>query len=80
MVGYALSIKGYRIWLPETNKVVETINVLFNKEATYEQHNRAELGSTNTHNKQENNIDSFGDKEESALHVLYVNQKQEKKH
>ncbi|GFW61802.1 retrovirus-related Pol polyprotein from transposon TNT 1-94 [Trichonephila clavipes] len=31
MLGYALSTKGYRIWLIEENKVVETINVRFDE-------------------------------------------------
>lgn len=29
LVGYALRTKGYRIWNPETRKIVETINVRF---------------------------------------------------
>jgi len=35
MVGYALSTRGYRIWLPEENKIVETINVTFNEKANF---------------------------------------------
>ncbi|GFV23395.1 retrovirus-related Pol polyprotein from transposon TNT 1-94 [Trichonephila clavipes] len=31
MLGYALSTKGYRIWLIEENKVIETINVRFDE-------------------------------------------------
>ncbi|GBN48974.1 hypothetical protein AVEN_82293-1 [Araneus ventricosus] len=31
LVGYALQIKGYRIWLPEYRKVIETINVRFDE-------------------------------------------------
>lgn len=29
MVGYALSTKGYRVWIPELEKVIETCNVSF---------------------------------------------------
>ncbi|GBN41288.1 hypothetical protein AVEN_84914-1 [Araneus ventricosus] len=29
LVGYALQTKGYRIWLPESRKAIETINVRF---------------------------------------------------
>ncbi|GBN92948.1 Retrovirus-related Pol polyprotein from transposon TNT 1-94 [Araneus ventricosus] len=31
LVGYTLQTKGYRIWLPEARKVIETINVRFNE-------------------------------------------------
>ncbi|GFV26744.1 15-hydroxyprostaglandin dehydrogenase [Trichonephila clavipes] len=31
MLGYALSTKGYRIWLIEENKVVETMNIRFDE-------------------------------------------------
>lgn len=37
LVGYTISTKGYRIWLPESNKInqiIETINVKFNEKAT----------------------------------------------
>lgn len=30
-VGYAMKTKGYRVWLPEESKIVETINVRFEK-------------------------------------------------
>ncbi|GBM83656.1 Retrovirus-related Pol polyprotein from transposon TNT 1-94, partial [Araneus ventricosus] len=32
MVGYALKIRGYRIWLPNERKIVETINVSFDED------------------------------------------------
>lgn len=32
MVGYALNTKGYRIWIPTENRIVETINVTFEEE------------------------------------------------
>ncbi|GBM39659.1 hypothetical protein AVEN_104882-1 [Araneus ventricosus] len=31
LVGYALQTKGYSIWLPESRKVIETINVRFDE-------------------------------------------------
>ncbi|GBN07807.1 hypothetical protein AVEN_240196-1 [Araneus ventricosus] len=31
LVGYALQTKGYRIWLLESHKVIETINVRFDE-------------------------------------------------
>ncbi|GBM86039.1 hypothetical protein AVEN_30533-1 [Araneus ventricosus] len=31
LVGYALQTKGYRIWLPESRKVIETMNVRFDE-------------------------------------------------
>ncbi|GBO26123.1 hypothetical protein AVEN_110470-1 [Araneus ventricosus] len=31
LVGYALQTKGYRIWFPESRKVIETINVRFDE-------------------------------------------------
>ncbi|GBO46055.1 Retrovirus-related Pol polyprotein from transposon TNT 1-94 [Araneus ventricosus] len=31
MVGYALQMRGYRIWIPSERRVVETINVTFDK-------------------------------------------------
>ncbi|GBN00063.1 hypothetical protein AVEN_69841-1 [Araneus ventricosus] len=31
LVGYALQTKEYRIWLPESRKVIETINVRFDE-------------------------------------------------
>lgn len=36
MVGYAFSTKGYRIWLPESNKIVESIHVSFNEVFDYD--------------------------------------------
>lgn len=32
MVGYALRTRGYRIWLPQEHKIVESINVSFDEE------------------------------------------------
>lgn len=34
LVEYAMATKGYRIGLPDTNKIVGTINVRFSEEAT----------------------------------------------
>ncbi|GFU18387.1 retrovirus-related Pol polyprotein from transposon TNT 1-94 [Trichonephila clavipes] len=31
MVGYAMQTKGYRVWIPEEEKVIETCNVSFNE-------------------------------------------------
>lgn len=31
LVGYAFKTKGYRIWIPETDRIIETINVLFDE-------------------------------------------------
>lgn len=63
MVDYALSTKGCQIWLPETNKVVETINVTFNEEATdFEQCKGVELGPTYILNQPESNIDFYQNK------------------
>ncbi|GFW88303.1 zinc finger protein 277 [Trichonephila clavipes] len=31
MVGYAMQTKGYRVWIPEEEKVIETCNVYFNE-------------------------------------------------
>ncbi|GBN36092.1 hypothetical protein AVEN_178782-1 [Araneus ventricosus] len=31
LVGYVLQTKGYKIWLPESRKVIETINVRFDE-------------------------------------------------
>lgn len=44
MVGYALSTKGYRIWLPEVYKVVETINVSFFENESLQRRSGAVLG------------------------------------
>lgn len=35
LVAYTMSTKGYRIWLPKSNKIIETLNIRFNKEATF---------------------------------------------
>lgn len=35
LVGYAFRTKGYRIWIPEENKIIETINVSFKEESFY---------------------------------------------
>lgn len=35
MVGYALRTRGYRIWLPDEDKVIETINVSFNEKSFF---------------------------------------------
>ena len=32
MIGYAHSTKGYREWLPDKDKIVETINLTFKEE------------------------------------------------
>lgn len=32
MLGYAFDTKGYRIWLPEENRLIETCNVKFNEQ------------------------------------------------
>ncbi|GBL79435.1 hypothetical protein AVEN_153880-1 [Araneus ventricosus] len=39
MVGYALNTRGYRIWLPNEGKIVETINVSFDEDNTLEPNN-----------------------------------------
>ncbi|GFS52567.1 retrovirus-related Pol polyprotein from transposon TNT 1-94 [Trichonephila clavipes] len=31
MIGYAMQTKGYRVWIPEEEKVIETCNVSFNE-------------------------------------------------
>ncbi|GFR29715.1 retrovirus-related Pol polyprotein from transposon TNT 1-94 [Trichonephila clavata] len=36
MLGYALKTRGYRIWLPNERKVVESINVSFNEDNVLE--------------------------------------------
>ncbi|GFX62738.1 copia protein [Trichonephila clavipes] len=46
MVGYAMQTKGYRVWIPEEEKVIETCNVSFNEsvngEAVLGLHNKSE--------------------------------------
>lgn len=63
LVGYALATKGYRIWLPDENKVIETINVSFNEDVTnLEKHNGRELGPS--YELGERNLDPFGENRE----------------
>lgn len=38
MVGYALNTRGYRIWLPDQKKVIETINVTFEEKPRNSDH------------------------------------------
>lgn len=35
LIGYAFKTKGYRIWLPDQNKVLETINVSFDERGNF---------------------------------------------
>lgn len=35
LVGYACKTKGYRVWLPNNNRIVETCNVRFNEAVIY---------------------------------------------
>lgn len=39
LVGYAFSTKGYRVWIPDTNKIIETINVTFDENLFYSKNN-----------------------------------------
>lgn len=39
LVGYAFKTRGYRIWVPDSNKIVETINVTFDETKTYKAEN-----------------------------------------
>lgn len=68
-LGYALSTKGYRIWLPENDKIIETINVSFNETTFYNdsrgEENRETLLDTNWF-QSERNKDSESENEETA--------------
>lgn len=73
LVGYALATKGYRIWLPDENKVIETINVSFNEDATSYEKGREDSTSTEERNGEElgpiyelgrRNLDPFGGNQE----------------
>lgn len=45
MIGYAFSTRGYRIWIPESGRIIETVNVTFNEETSYKDaRNGAVLG------------------------------------
>lgn len=35
MIGYAISTKGYRIWIPESGRIIETVNVTFSENTFY---------------------------------------------
>lgn len=35
MVGYALRTRGYRVWIPEEDRIVESINVTFNEKKVF---------------------------------------------
>jgi transposase InsO family protein len=43
MVGYAFRTRGYRVWLPEENRVIETANVSFNEKQMYKDLVKAEI-------------------------------------
>ena len=32
MVGYALKIKGYRVWIPDNNNIIETLNLKYDSD------------------------------------------------
>ena len=49
IMGYALKTKGYRVWIPEQNKIIETINSKFEpNEIIYR--NRVVMGPNQTSN------------------------------
>ena len=48
-MGYALKTHGYRIWLPDEDKIIETINLKFDPESTLYR-SRAVLGPDSTNN------------------------------
>ena len=51
LVGYALKTHGYRIWLPDEDKIIETINLKFDPESTLYR-SRAVLGPDSTNNSE----------------------------
>ncbi|GBL73742.1 Retrovirus-related Pol polyprotein from transposon TNT 1-94 [Araneus ventricosus] len=49
LLGYAFKTRGYRVWLPEKNKVIETKNVSFDENKFYGENSGAVMG-TNPYN------------------------------
>ncbi|GBM14113.1 Retrovirus-related Pol polyprotein from transposon TNT 1-94 [Araneus ventricosus] len=52
LLGYAFKTRGYRVWLPEKNKVIETKNVSFDENKFYGESSGAVMG-TNPYNTTE---------------------------
>ncbi|GBN18764.1 Retrovirus-related Pol polyprotein from transposon TNT 1-94 [Araneus ventricosus] len=52
LLGYAFKTRGYRVWLPEKNKVIETKNVPFDENKFYGESSGAVMG-TNPYNTTE---------------------------
>lgn len=46
LVGYAFRTKGFRIWLPEEDKIIETINVSFDESTMFKQHSEEAVMGT----------------------------------
>jgi hypothetical protein len=59
LVGYAFRTKGYRVWLPDSNKIVESINVSFKEFPDKAEDSGAVLG-TNTESSTEESSDDEG--------------------
>ncbi|GBN57365.1 hypothetical protein AVEN_19329-1 [Araneus ventricosus] len=57
LIGYAFRTKGYRIWFPDTDKVIETINVSFCEEDRgVKSHSGAVMGTNNVDESEDYNM------------------------
>ncbi|GBM61600.1 Retrovirus-related Pol polyprotein from transposon TNT 1-94 [Araneus ventricosus] len=57
LIGYAFRTKGYRIWFPDTDKVIETINVSFCEEDLgVKSRNGAVMGTNNVDESEDYNM------------------------
>lgn len=67
LVGYAFKTKGYRLWLPNEDKIIETINVSFQDNLKEDRNSGAVLGSKNskTHNVYYSDPDDYDSRESS---------------
>ncbi|GFW19095.1 chromo domain-containing protein [Trichonephila clavipes] len=65
MVGYAMQTKGYRVWIPEEEKVIETCNVSFiesvNGEAVLGLNNKSEYSPLITEESESETVIGEGD-------------------
>jgi transposase InsO family protein len=75
LVGYAFRTKGYRVWIPESDKIIETINIAFKEDSFYKSQNLekrsgAVLGtqewSPSTHSGESDSNEDVADEEASA--------------
>ncbi|GBM62713.1 hypothetical protein AVEN_76094-1 [Araneus ventricosus] len=66
MTGYALKTRGYRIWLPNERKFVETINVSFDEDNMLEPDSS---GAVLDPNKKIINVSSNSESEEESEHL-----------